>query len=46
MEYDAVRAMSVNELREKLLVAYTERFKSLNSSMPFKDVIISKMVFQ
>ncbi|MCT4716186.1 flagellar basal body-associated FliL family protein [Enterobacteriaceae bacterium H18W14] len=46
MNYDAVRSMSVNELREKLLVAYSARFKSLNSSMPFKDVIISKMVFQ
>ncbi|RKQ41108.1 flagellar basal body-associated protein FliL [Enterobacter sp. R1(2018)] len=46
MNYDEVRAMSVNELKEKLLVAYTARFKSLNSSMPFKDVIISKMVFQ
>ncbi len=46
MDYDAVRSMSVNELREKLLAAYSARFKSLNSSMPFKDVIISKMVFQ
>jgi flagellar FliL protein len=46
MDYDGVRAMSVNELREKLLAAYSERFKSLNNSMPFKDVIISKMVFQ
>lgn len=46
MNYDEVRNMSVNELREKLLVAYSARFKSLNSSMPFKDVIISKMVFQ
>lgn len=46
MNYNTVRGMNVNELREKLLVAYSARFKSLKSSMPFKDVIISKMVFQ
>lgn len=46
MDYDAVRAMSVKELRDQLMVAYQARFKSLNSTTPFKDVIISKMVFQ
>ncbi|AUJ79846.1 MULTISPECIES: flagellar basal body-associated FliL family protein [Enterobacter] len=46
MDYDAVRAMSVEVLRDKLMNAYSERFKSLNTRMPFKDVIISKMVFQ
>ncbi len=46
MSYDAVRGMDVNDLREQLLAAYSARFKSLKSSMPFKDVIISKMVFQ
>ncbi|WP_279050777.1 flagellar basal body-associated FliL family protein [Cedecea davisae] len=46
MNYDAVRAMSVSQLKEKLMAAYSERFKSLNSTVPFRDVIISKMVFQ
>ena len=46
MSYDAVRGMDVNDLREQLLAAYSARFKSLKSSMTFKDVIISKMVFQ
>lgn len=46
MDYDAVRAMSVVELRDRLMVAYEARFKSLRSTTPFKDVIISKMVFQ
>lgn len=46
MDYEIVRGLSVNELREQLLAAYTARFKSLKASMPFKDVIISKMVFQ
>lgn len=41
-----MRAMSVEVLRDKLMNAYSERFKSLNTRMPFKDVIISKMVFQ
>lgn len=46
MDYDAVREMSVEALRDKLMNAYTARFESLNTRMPFKDVIISKMVFQ
>lgn len=46
MQYDEVRSMTVSQLRDKLLVVYEERFKSLNSTMPFQDVIISKMVFQ
>jgi flagellar FliL protein len=46
MNYDEVRAMSVSELKGKLMTAYSERFKSLNSTVPFQDVIISKLVFQ
>ena len=46
MEYDAVRSMYVELLRDKLMQAYSERFQSLNTRMPFNDVIISKMVFQ
>lgn len=46
MDYDAVRDMSVEDLRGKLMNAYTARMKSLKTRMPFKDVIISKMVFQ
>lgn len=46
MEYDSVRAMSVNELHDKLMLAYAARFSSLKMDVPFDDVIISKMVFQ
>lgn len=46
MDYRDVRAMSVNELHDKLKAAYIERFSSLKMSMPFNDLIISKMVFQ
>lgn len=46
MDYDAVRAMNVNELHNQLMTAYTARFKSLKMNVPFNDVIISKMVFQ
>lgn len=46
MEYSAVRAMSVNEVHNKLKAAYEARFSSLNMNVPFDDVIISKMVFQ
>ncbi|MEO3989829.1 flagellar basal body-associated FliL family protein [Pseudocitrobacter cyperus] len=46
MNYSAVRALSVNELHNKLKAAYDARFSSLNMNVPFDDVIISKMVFQ
>lgn len=46
LDYQAVRAMSVNALREKLMAAYSERFASLKIAQPFDDVIISKMLFQ
>ncbi|MGF6102216.1 flagellar basal body-associated FliL family protein [Enterobacter sp. A4] len=46
LDYDEVRAMSVNQLHDKLQAAYRERFKSLKMDVPFNDVIISKMVFQ
>lgn len=45
-QYDAVRAMSVSELKAELMKAYRERFRTLNSTVPFQDVIISKLVFQ
>lgn len=46
LDYDEVRAMSVNQLHDKLQAAYVERFRSLKMDVPFEDVIISKMVFQ
>lgn len=46
MDYDTVRSMSEAELREKILAAATDRFNKLHNSLPFKDVIITKMVFQ
>ena len=46
MDYEAVRALSVNELLDRLKAAYAEKFASLKMDVPFDDVIISKMVFQ
>ena len=46
MDYDAVRALSVSNLHDKLKAAYAARFDSLKMDVPFDDVIISKMVFQ
>ena len=46
MDYNAVRALSVDELHARLKAAYADRFASLKMSVPFDDVIISKMVFQ
>ncbi|MBW1252901.1 flagellar basal body-associated FliL family protein [Pantoea allii] len=46
IDYKAVRAMSIEELHDRLMDAYRESFKSLNTRIPFKDVIINKMVFQ
>ncbi|WP_312742569.1 flagellar basal body-associated FliL family protein [Cedecea neteri] len=46
MNYDTVRAMSVSELKVELMKAYRERFRTLNTAIPFQDVVISKMVFQ
>lgn len=46
LDYDVVRAMSVDELHKRLQDAYAARFNSLKMSVPFEDFIISKMVFQ
>lgn len=46
MDYGAVRALNMAQLKSKLMASYAPHFKSLNSEMPFEDVIISKMIFQ
>ncbi|MFK3663348.1 flagellar basal body-associated protein FliL [Scandinavium sp. NPDC088450] len=46
MDYDALREMPMDTLRQKLLAAYTARFIKLQTEKPFTDVIISKMVYQ
>lgn len=46
MDYDTVREMNVEDLRHKLMNTYSEHFRNLNTRMPFKDVIFSKMIFQ
>lgn len=46
MNYDQVRTLSVEKLRDSLMAAYHERLNSLNSPELFTEVIISKMVFQ
>ena len=45
-EYDEVRQLSVPQLHDQLMVAYRQRFKELNTPLPFSDVIISKMLLQ
>lgn len=46
MEYSAVRAMRVVDMHDKLMEAYSAKFKQLNNPLPFTDVIISKMLLQ
>jgi flagellar FliL protein len=46
MDYDKLREMPMDTVRQKLLAAYTERLNKLHSPKPFSDVIISKMVYQ
>lgn len=45
-EYSLIRTLSINDIHDELLNAYQERFKQLNTQMPFNDVIISKMLLQ
>lgn len=45
-DYSLVRTLSVRDIHDELMIAYKERFKQLNSRMPFNDVIISKMLLQ
>jgi flagellar FliL protein len=45
-EYDEVRQLSVPQLHDQLMAAYRQRFKELNTPLPFSDVIISKMLLQ
>ena len=45
-DYNLVRTLTVKDIHDELMVAYRERFKQLNSRMPFNDVIISKMLLQ
>ena len=45
-DYSLVRTLTVKDIHDELMSAYKERFKQLNSRMPFDDVIISKMLLQ
>ncbi|AJJ09672.1 flagellar basal body-associated FliL family protein [Yersinia rohdei] len=46
MDYQAVRSISIADLRRQLMSEYKIDFENLNSPMPFDDVVISRMVFQ
>ena len=46
MDYDQLREMKMEMVREKLLAEYTASFNKLHTTRPFTDVIISKMVYQ
>ncbi|WP_174848884.1 flagellar basal body-associated FliL family protein [Yersinia artesiana] len=45
-DYQAVRQMSVVDLRRELMNEYKKEFEYLNSEIPFDAVVISKMVFR
>lgn len=46
MDYNDVRSMSVMDLRRMMMERYQAAFQSINVTIPFEDVTISKMVFQ
>lgn len=46
MNYEELRALSMDAMRQKLQAEYTICFKKLHTATPFTDVIISKMVYQ
>lgn len=46
MSYSEVRGMSATELRSMMMERYKSAFKSIDVTIPFEDVTISKMVFQ
>lgn len=46
MDYDEVRGMKSDVLHDKLKEAYNDKFNRLRISVPFDDVIISRLVFQ
>lgn len=46
MDYQAVRHISIVDLRRQLMNEYKIEFEKLNTPMPFDDVVISRMVFQ
>lgn len=46
MDYDELRALKMDAIRQKLMAEYTARFTALHTTKPFTDVIISKMVYQ
>lgn len=46
MDYQAVRQISIVDIRRQLMNEYKKDFEKLNAPMPFDDVVISRMVFQ
>ncbi len=46
MDYNELRNLSLLELRQRMMERYRQVFKITNVTLPFRDVIVSKMVFQ
>lgn len=46
MSYGDVRSMTVPELHQLMMDSYRSSFGELNMSIPFDDLILSKMVFK
>lgn len=45
-DYQAIRQMSITDLRRELMNEYKKEFEYLNSEIPFDGVVISQMVFR
>lgn len=46
MNYDEIRKMSIEQLNKALMKAYIQSFKHIGVLPPFKEVNISKLLFQ
>lgn len=46
MDYQEARGISMQDLRKRLMETYHTEFAAMHLTVPFDDVVVSKMVFQ
>lgn len=46
MDYQEARGISMPDLRKRLMETYRTEFTAMHLTVPFDDVVVSKMVFQ
>lgn len=46
LDFKTIHDLSIPELRKKMMAAYERDFTTLDITMPFDNVIISKIVYQ